>query len=300
MQSPFSRAARAASCTFHDHLEHFRGPTGGDWNVGSNWIGGNVPGPGDTAVIKGLTGSGLVSLNSGGALSVGSLTTDSTTSLEVISGSLSLGVASSSTLGGPVTVQAGATLSVGSASSVTIGGGQTLTDNGTFSFATGDTLTLSDPCCNSPSQISVSGSLTANGTTFSGDSRTTFTITPTGTISGGGNTFNLAVIVPYNDVSALAGNPALNRSRSVPPLCPWHALAQLDRQHHHEPEFNVFPNGFTVASGATLAVGPNVAVVMSGGQTLSVAGTLSFATGDWSPSATPAAIVRQRFPSAAA
>ena len=117
----FSKDARAASCTFHNHLEHVRGPDGRRLECGRQLGRGNVPGPGDTAVIKGLTGSGLVSLNSSGAgVLVGSLTTDSTTSLEVISGSLSLGVASSSTLGGPVTVQAGATLSVGSASSVTI------------------------------------------------------------------------------------------------------------------------------------------------------------------------------------
>jgi hypothetical protein len=63
-------------------------PTGGDWNVGSNWIGNNPPGASDTAVIKGLTGSGIVYLNSAGANTVNSLTTDSTTTLKIIAGSL--------------------------------------------------------------------------------------------------------------------------------------------------------------------------------------------------------------------
>ena len=66
-------------------------PTGGDWNVGGNWVGGNVPGSSDTAVIKGLTGTGIVYLNSGGSNLVNNLTTDSSTQLEVESGSLAFG-----------------------------------------------------------------------------------------------------------------------------------------------------------------------------------------------------------------
>ena len=79
-------------------------PTGGSWDVAANWTGGVVPGPGVTAEITGLTSPGTVYLDSGNADSVESLTTDSTTTLEVITGSLSLGAASSSTFGGPVIV----------------------------------------------------------------------------------------------------------------------------------------------------------------------------------------------------
>ena len=178
------------------------------------------------------------------------------------------------------TVASGATLAVGPNVSVVVSGGQTLSVAGALSFATGDSFTLSDPCCYSPSQISVGGSLTANGTTFNGDTRTTFTITPTGTISGASNTFNTALIVPYNDVSALAGNTSFEQieisggtlSSGTVSL---NSIGSITTNLSY-----VFLNGFTVASGATLAVGPNVPVVVSGGQTLSVAGTLSFATGD--------------------
>ena len=41
-----------------------------------------------------------------------------------------------------------------------------------------------------------------------------------------------------------------------------------------------FPSGITVASGATLAVGPNVPVFIDGGQTLTDDGMVSFDSGD--------------------
>src|SRR5262249_32478972 len=99
-------------------------PTGGNWDDSTSWNGGQVPGPYDTAKITGLTGSGTVYLDSNNADSVNSLVTDSTTTLEVINGSLSLGVASSSTLGGMVIVSNGASLQVGAGATVTIGAGQ--------------------------------------------------------------------------------------------------------------------------------------------------------------------------------
>src|SRR5271157_3986334 len=117
-------------------------PNGGDWNSPSSWVEGIVPGNSDTAVIKGLTGSGMVTISSGAADSVLSLTTDSSTTLKV-SGSLSLGAGSSSTLGGPVNIASGASLSVGGGASVRVSAGQTLTDSGMVSFATGDTVTMS-------------------------------------------------------------------------------------------------------------------------------------------------------------
>src|SRR5271157_602764 len=95
-------------------------PTGGDWDTAANWVGGKVPGPSDTASISKLTSPGIVSLNSDAADSILSLTTDSTTTLEVITGSLSLGAGSSSTLGGPLSIVSGATLSVGAGASVQI------------------------------------------------------------------------------------------------------------------------------------------------------------------------------------
>ena len=66
-------------------------PNGGDWDTPGNWVQNKVPGPNDTAKISGLTSPGIVSLNSGAADSVLSVTTDSSTTLEVITGSLSIG-----------------------------------------------------------------------------------------------------------------------------------------------------------------------------------------------------------------
>ena len=140
-------------------------PTGGDWNVPNNWVGGHVPGAGDTAKITGLTSPGTVFLMSGGPNSVQSLTTDSSTTLEVITGSLSFAVGSSSTLGGEVDVSLGASLSVAAGASVTIGAGQKLVDVGALTFGSGDTVSF--PTSNGvTTQIVVDGTLTASSTTF--------------------------------------------------------------------------------------------------------------------------------------
>src|SRR6476646_617521 len=66
-------------------------PTGGDWDMPNNWIGGAVPASGDSAIIQGLTGAGTVLLQSNLADSVASLNTDSSVTLEVTNGSLSIG-----------------------------------------------------------------------------------------------------------------------------------------------------------------------------------------------------------------
>src|SRR5271157_1441618 len=137
-------------------------PNGGDWNSTASWVGGVVPTSSDTAVIKGLTGSGIVTISSTASDSVLGLTTDSSATLKV-SGSLSLGAGSSSTLGGPVNIASGASLSVGGGASVRVSAGQTLTDSGMVSFATGDTVTMSGS--GGASQLVVGGTLTASGTT---------------------------------------------------------------------------------------------------------------------------------------
>ena len=106
---------------------------GGSWDDPNNWIGHKVPGAPDDAVIN-LTSTGTVTLSSNLADAVRSLTTNGNTSLRVENGSLALG-AGSTTLGGPVTVDLGASLNVGAGASFLIAPGQTLTDNGTVSFA---------------------------------------------------------------------------------------------------------------------------------------------------------------------
>ena len=129
-------------------------PTGGDWNVATNWVGSKVPGAGDTAVIKGLTGSETVYLNSGGSNSVAGLTTDASCKLSVISGSLSLGIASSVTFGGPITVDTGAALSFADNANVAIDAGLSLQSGSTVTIDNGGSVTIADQ-----QFISVSGQL---------------------------------------------------------------------------------------------------------------------------------------------
>ena len=82
----------------------------------------------------------------------------------------------------------------------------TLSDAGAVTFSSGDQVTFVS------SAISVSGSLTANGTTFINGvrRRSNITFAPTATLSGGSNTFNVPVIVPYTLVPSLAGNTSFD------------------------------------------------------------------------------------------
>ena len=147
-----------------------------------------------------------------------------------------------------------------------------------------------------PAQIAVSGSLSANGTTFNyngGSANLNFT--STGLISGANNIFNLPVIVPYTDVPSLAGNTSFDQVGSAPPRFPPEP-SSLNLLGTNTTNFSYqFPNGFTVASGATLAVGPNVPGLTLG-QTLSDAGALTFSSGDVVTVDNPGRDCRQRQP----
>ncbi len=242
-------------------------PTGGDWDTPGNWVGGNVPGPSNAVVID-LTGAGTVTHNTNTPDSVLSLTTNSSTTLSLGAGSIALGNGSS-TLGGPVTVGAAGTLSVGAGASVLVE--STLSDAGNVTFATGDQVTFYG------SASSVSGSLTANGTNFINDGAT-ITFTSTATLSGGTNTFNLPIYVPYTLVPSLAGNTSFDEvgieagtiSSGILSL---NLLGTNTANFYYE-----FPNGFTVGAGGTMAVGGNVPVTVV--STLSDAGNVTFSPGD--------------------
>ncbi len=279
-------------------------PTGGDWNVGTNWVGGVVPGAGDTATIAGLTGGGTVYLQSGGTNSVAGLTTDSTTTLEIISGSLSLGVGASATLGGPVVVEQGAALNVAGGATVTIGAGQTLTDGGSLSFANGDTVSF-PTASNATTQIVVNGTMSATTTKFvnpgnAGGSvnqiyvgtggelsatNSTFGLNELDLTSGSivktsdltGNTFNLPLYVAAINVPLLANNQSfeainilsgsLSNGQST-------ALTLIGTTSTANLSY-VFPSGFTVQSGATLTIGAGVSLTIADAQLLSVSGQLT-------------------------
>ena len=283
-------------------------PTGGDWDTAGNWSPAQVPGTSDTAVINGLTGAGTVRLNSDLADSVFSLATDSSTTLEVISGSLSLGPGSSA-LGGPVIVDNGAALSVGAGASFTLGAGQTITDNGALSFANGDSVSF--PTANyDTTQIVVNGTMSAAGTTFvnpgnayeslnqiyigtAGElmaTSSTFDVNQLVLSSGSvlnqddlsSDTFELPIYVPALDLPLLANNQSfqdvyilggsLNDGQSL--------AVNLIGTKSTVNLLYIFPSGFTVNSGAALTVADDVSVQIGGGQTIADDGTITFGSGD--------------------
>ena len=144
-------------------------PTGGDWNVGSNWVGGTMPGSSDTAVINLSSGTVTVDAND----SVLSLMTNSTTTLNVTDSSLTLGAATS-TIGGSVTVSATGTLALNGA---TLVGGGTVTDAGHLTAAN-TALDLSAATMSSGSVLSVANLTVGVGATLSAGADASITIGP--------------------------------------------------------------------------------------------------------------------------
>ena len=143
-----------------------------------------------------------------------------------------------------------------------------------MTFSSGDQVTLAS------SSTSVSGSLTANGTTFiNGGGGSNITFGPTATLGGGGNTFDLPVVVPYTLVPSLAGNASFTQVFIEAGTVSSGTLA-LNLIGSNAAMQYVFASAFTVAAGATMAVGPNVAVVADSGTTFSDAGAMTFSSGD--------------------
>ena len=205
------------------------GPNGGDWDTASNWSPAQVPTSADSAVVTPSSAETILhGMNSSDA--VLSLTTNSDATLTLTDGSISIGVLGA-TIGGPVTVESGASLNVGAGASVTIQAGQTLTDNGALTFAADDTVSMGS-CCYSQT-IAIGGTLTAVGTTFTGGggqisvntggeliaSDSTFSIAQlslanSSVLDAGdltGDVFNMPISVPYNDVQYLGGNASFNQ-----------------------------------------------------------------------------------------
>ena len=255
-------------------------PTGGDWDTPGNWVGGVVPTASNNVVID-LTSSGTVTHSTGANDAVLSLTTNGNTALSIGSGSIALGDGNSTLAS--VTIGTGASLSVGSGASVQLPEGETLTDDGTLSFASGDTLTMGSGCC-SAAEIAVAGTLTAAGTTFTGTgSSGTVVVNSGGIITPTGSTFNVPLIVPFNDVASLAAgnNVSFDQIEISSATLPSGNELDLDLIGTNTVNLSyVFPNGFTVGSGGNLVVGANVPVQIPEGETLTDDGTLSFASGD--------------------
>ncbi len=243
-------------------------PTGGDWDTASNWVGGRVPGPSDTAKITGLAGPGIVFLNSSAADSISSLATDSTATVNIITGSLTLGSAGTSSLSGPLTIGLGAAFSVGAGSTIAIS--STVTDNGNLNFSDGDVVN------NGFGQIIVNGTMTASTTTFNSGSTT---VNSGGTITPTNSTFNTTLNVNYASVASLTPNISFNTINIQGGTLPAGATLNLNAIGLNTSKLSYgFTSNFIVALNATLAVGPNVTIAT--GVTLTNNGTLSFASGD--------------------
>src|SRR5262249_1869248 len=197
--------------------------------------------------------------------------------------------------------------------------GCTMAVNGTLSFATGDVVTLNNNGNYFQVQINVGsgGLLSASGATITAPvgnntngvnfaninvaaggrvqaSNTTFSVGQVSFAVGAalgagdlnGDAFDTTLYVPAIGVQYLSGTGNSNlRFRDiyiqVDTLVNGQnvALNAIGTQTNANLRY-VFPGNFTINQGASLAVGPNVPVLLLTGCTITVNGTLSFATGD--------------------
>ena len=126
---------------------------------------------------------------------------------------------------------------------------------------------------------SVSGSLTANSTTFTntgGGSNLAFT--STASLSGGTNSFNLPISVPYTLLPSLVGNTSFGQVNIQAGTISSGTLSLNVLGTNTGNFYYEFPSGFTVGAGGTMAVGANVPVMVV--STLSDAGAVTFGGGD--------------------
>ena len=219
-------------------------------------------------------------------------------------GTLNLG-GDPSSLGGPVTAEPGAKLSVAANVPVTIQSGVTLTDKGTVSIATGDVVTFLTYASGGIINVDNGGTLSAVNVQFINNdlnygayininaggqliaSKSTFALNglnfdiasrmTAGNLSG--DTFNQTITVPYYDVQYLAGNASFHAIDLSAGSLNSGTLA-LNLIGASTNQSYVFPNNFTIGSGATLSVAANVPVTIQSGVTLTDNGTMSFATDD--------------------
>ena len=279
-------------------------PTGGDWNTPGNWVGGVVPSVNDTVTIN-LTSPGQVYMTADNFAR--GITTNSNTTLDVDGGTLALGISGSSTFGGSVVVQSGATLKAALGASLTIADGHALTDNGTVNLALGDTVTFTANIYGQGGgRIAVAGTFNAVGTNFNNSggnvgtiavaagghllantssfSVASLTLDSASVLNAGdlaGDTFNLPLSLPYNFVPNLAGNASFRDvDINAGNLGAGAALALNAVGTNTAGLRYVLAGNLGVAAGATLSVGPGVPVLIPDGVTLADNGIVNFAAGD--------------------
>ena len=110
-------------------------PTSGNWNVGSNWSTGTVPGPGDDVIIN-ESGSPTITVSSG-TQSVNSVT--ATDPIAISGGSLA--VAANSTISDGLAMTGGSLIASGSGTSLTVTGTTTVSA-GSLYAQSGATLSV--------------------------------------------------------------------------------------------------------------------------------------------------------------
>ena len=210
------------------------------------------------------------------------------------------------------TVQSGAAIAVGTNVPILVSAGETITDDGTVTFATGDSVALNGTSGGfgggaGPAVISIatndSGTLSATNTNFTTNgvgeitvgagglltaASSTFTLTSltwdnSSVLGSGdltGDTFNLPIYVPFGDVQYLSGNTSFEQIEIGSGTISSGTLALNLIGTNTTNLSYIFYQGFTVESGATIAVGTNVPVMIPAGETITDNGTISFATGD--------------------
>jgi hypothetical protein len=195
---------------------------------------------------------------------------------------------------------------VGANTSVVIGANQTLSVSGAMTMGTGAALTFAYAFGNTTT-LALAGTLTATGDAIQAASlgsnttqiqvgsggriqatNTTFSLTQMVYGSGSvlnagdlsGDTFGLTLYVPYGDVANLGGNASF-QGVYIEPGTEVGGTLNLNQIGANPTNLQyVFYQGFTVGAGATLAVGPDVVVVIGANQTLLDNGTMTLTPGD--------------------
>ncbi len=91
----------------------------------------------------------------------------------------------------------------------------------------------------------------------------------------------MPIIVPYNVVQNLTGNVSFEQVEIAAGVLPINHTLSLDMIGTNTTNLlYVFPSGFQVAMGGTVAVGTYVPVAIGSGQTFTDDGALSFSIGD--------------------
>jgi hypothetical protein len=283
-----------------------------NWGDAMNWSSGSVPGSTSDVVISASV-SGTINLGAQ-AFHVRTLN-DSSASLAIATGgSLSLAaVVANSNFGQNVTIAAGATLTIGAGANVLISPNVTITDNGTLTFGSGDNVNFGNAYADATNiVVGANGLMTATATSFfnSGNyfnsqvyvaggghlqaTNSSFSISQVyldngSNLSAGdlvGNAFDTTLLVPASEVQNLSGTGSNNlRFQDIDILGgtlsnnQTLALNAIGTATTANLRY-VFPPNFIIAPGSSVAVAPNVNVLLPANATLTDNGSLSFGTGD--------------------